>query len=477
MNLLNADTGTILLFNPEDNRLEPYAQFWGEHEDLCFWTALADDKGLTALCARENLKLYRRTAEEPVKYSSNTTSDATVIRLSSRAGMDRKCQESHVGARSVRELESIMIAPILCGDLFLGTLDIGSRRRAAFSADDENVLLLFARQVGLHVNSVRERRRLLNVFGEHNATDLARVIADQIPLDVGGKYCSIFVKRTPDETVLYATNELTLRNYKGEQPSYRDGEGFTGWVLENGEPLLIPGGPKCRTDNLPADLRSRGVEWKAKHRDQDERGKDYYEDAAYVGVPMFTVGGKVCGVIRVSECNRGSFTEDDVKCLRAHADALAYLLDLPEEVTGVPVAPRKVFLGHGQDRNAAACVRQFLQSQGVIVHRYDERAKAGKYPRDIVFDCIRECHAAVIVVTGDDELKNGERVARRNVAYELGMAHSHYGPLKTFVVQQRGTEECTNVKGMQVIYFDGNRTEECLEELREFMVRGGVLRT
>jgi GAF domain-containing protein len=476
INLLNGDTGTVFLYEPSDQKLIPYAQYWGAGQDMNFWLDARGQKGLTTLCAQQNLKLFTRRTGDPAPDLSRDAPSGAVIRVGSRAEMDRIRVEARPGIRNARQLQSIMIAPIVCGHFFLGTLDVGSTRRNAFSRDDERVLLLFARQVGLYVEHIRERRRLLDVFGQHNATNLARVITEQIPEDVNGAYCSIFVKKTADKAFLFATNELMLQDYD-EVPSYSAGEGFTGWVLKTGSVLRVPGGPNCRTENLPEDLVQQGVQWLGKHRDRDPRGKKYYTSAAFLAVPIMTRESKVVGVLRVSECRYGSFTKEDEKCLQAHADALGHLLEVPEEVTGIPVRRTgKVFLGYGRDLDTARCVSAFLKSIGLVVARYDEQAQAGKYARDIVLECMRGCDAAVILVTGD-EILDGMPIPRRNVAYEMGLAHGYFGTEKTFVLQQEDTEQFSNVLGLQVVLFHPHQITEKLDELKVYLERANIIRT
>lgn len=67
--------------------------------------------------------------------------------------------------------------------------------------------------------------------------------------------------------------------------------------------------------------------------------------------------------------------------------------------------------------------------------------------------------AAVIVMTADDRTKEGFGRARQNVIHEVGLFQGRYGFNRVILLQQVGTEDFSNIAGLQTIRF-GQRIEE-----------------
>jgi len=80
---------------------------------------------------------------------------------------------------------------------------------------------------------------------------------------------------------------------------------------------------------------------------------------------------------------------------------------------------------------------------------------------------------AILVMTGEDETKSGELRARQNVIHELGLFQEKLGFPKAIVLLEEGTEEFSNIHGInQIGYGKGNIRERFGEVLailkREF---------
>lgn len=473
MTLLNSNTGSIFLLSEDKSELRSFACEWGvKHEVRVAFPVEAD--GLIAKCARENLTHYRGQREVGQELDADDRPNAFMFYYGTREEIDSHGPPQIWWTREKRNLQSLMVIPITHGDELLGTLDIGSTHRHAYSPDDMHVLRLFAREIGLYVRQAEERQQLLRVFGENDSLELGRVLVREIPLHVEGRGCSIF-RIKGRQGVLFATDEFPVQGR--EDIFYEIGEGFTGWVLKSGKPLRIAAGPKCRTENLALDLRAQGIRWKGKYEESDPMRREYYESRPYLAVPVKNELGNVCGAIRISDRKSGSFTEDDQTVLQTFADCLGQLLRHAEFLADAetPGKQKHVFLGYGRNLDARQTIETFLEKNGLFVEYYDRDKEPGEYPFDILLRCIEKSDAAVILYTGDDTLESGERVGRRNVAYELGMAHRTFGRKRTLLLMEQRVEEPTNVLGMQVVFFNKGCLQDCFPQVREYLEKWGLL--
>ncbi|MEX2215138.1 MAG: PocR ligand-binding domain-containing protein [Phycisphaeraceae bacterium] len=487
MALLGGDTGSIFLSSEDGTHLQSQVRYWGGHAEGGVYFTLAGP-GTIALCARENYKSRNRL--KPL----DTPSDKSVSRLpalpycvrkNSRAELNATCDEQLPGIRDHRQLQSIIVVPIYYGDQLLGTLDVGSKRPNAFTADDEHILHLFALEIGFFVRKIRERHRLVQVFIRRNLSELIWSIAREAPSDVSGVGCSIFLRDDQGKAVLRATSEYDdsiIGNLE-----YAAGEGLTGWVFKSGRPLRIPSGPQCRTKNLPRDYVDHKAVWKGKlpANVSDDRvgnmpeGRSYYESRPFLAVPIRDRADVIQGVIRIPDRSKGEFTDDDLRFIQSYADYIGHMIGpSPEHRRRRRKEDSKaaVFLAYGHDISARDLMTSFVRGLDIEVNSYEEVKKAGRFPIDIVRECVEKSDAAIVLYTGDDLLKSQEiAVARRNVAYELGVAHWAFGPERTLILLEEGVEFPSNVDGMQVVRFNPRQLPHCYDEVRTYLERMGLI--
>jgi predicted nucleotide-binding protein len=475
LRLLNATTGTIFLLDEAKQSLKLTAHAWPQ--PITFELSMPlDGPGIAAKCAVENLRRYHGDLKKQYDAVSSTQSRACVIRAGTREEIDSHGDPLIPASRDVRALQSLLVVPITCGHELLGVMDVGCPRLGAYSADDEHVLRLIARQIGLHVRYTTDRQSLLSVFAENDPQHLGRVLAREIPRHVQGNGCSIFLKeKERNRATLFASDEFT--DEVKEEVYYEVGEGLTGWVLKTGRTLNLRAGPKCRTDNLPQVLKEGGLTWKGKYAQKHDRSRKYWEDRPYLAVPIRGDYASVAGVIRLSDRRSDSFTAADESMLQAFADCLGLVLRFAHTNAAVRAArrPKHVFLGYGHNPDAKRTIEEFIRTLPLVLESYETRTTPGQFPYNIVTSAVQESDAAVILYTGDDQLTGGQRIGRRNVAYELGLAHSAFGPTKTLLLLEEGVEEPTNIRGMQVVTFKTNALSAKLADIRDSLRRMHLL--
>jgi predicted nucleotide-binding protein len=81
------------------------------------------------------------------------------------------------------------------------------------------------------------------------------------------------------------------------------------------------------------------------------------------------------------------------------------------------------------------------------------------------------CTFAVLVQTGEDQASDGTVRARQNVVHEIGLFQGLLGFERVALVEQEGTESFSNIHGLQVIRFPGQKVEAAYYELDRMLVR------
>jgi len=138
----------------------------------------------------------------------------------------------------------------------------------------------------------------------------------------------------------------------------------------------------------------------------------------------------------------------------------------PEVETPKPT----VFIGHGGSSQWRDLKDHLQDQHGYEVMAYEVGARAGHTIRDILDDMLGRSSFAVLVMSAEDEDTEGKFHARPNVIHELGLFQGKLGFSRAVVLLEQGTQEFSNIYGIQQIrYGKGNIREtygEVLATLR-----------
>lgn len=142
----------------------------------------------------------------------------------------------------------------------------------------------------------------------------------------------------------------------------------------------------------------------------------------------------------------------------------------------LPPAPDKpkpkpiIFIGHGRSVQWKDLKDHLHEKHDYEVEAYEIGARAGHAIRDILEEMLGKTSFAILVMTGEDRTEDGEMRARQNVVHELGLFQGRLGFTKAIVLLEEGTEEFSNIHGInQIRYGKGNIKEtfgEVLATLR-----------
>ena len=208
---------------------------------------------------------------------------------------------------------SELAVPVQIEDRVLGVVNVESTQRDAFSAGDQELLAILASQAALALENARlheeehrqaEEMRILNQLSRRMSAslDLQATLEAIVAAADELIHCDLAEVSLWDE----GTQLLTLQAIRCEPDrslpvgcSYPKGEGYTGWLVEHRQPLLVPD-VDARHDIhihlLPGERPFK----------------------AYAGVPLLA-GEELVGTLVLVANTAGAFSPADMRLLQALA--------------------------------------------------------------------------------------------------------------------------------------------------------------
>jgi predicted nucleotide-binding protein with TIR-like domain len=135
----------------------------------------------------------------------------------------------------------------------------------------------------------------------------------------------------------------------------------------------------------------------------------------------------------------------------------------------------KIFIGHGGS-SAWRDLKDFLQDRlGLEWDEFNRVSIAGVANSARLSEMLKEAQFAFLVMTGEDETKDGKTQARMNVVHEAGLFQGRLGFTKAIILLEEGCEEFTNIQGLGQIRFPAGNIKQAFEEIRKVLEREGVI--
>lgn len=127
----------------------------------------------------------------------------------------------------------------------------------------------------------------------------------------------------------------------------------------------------------------------------------------------------------------------------------------------------KIFISHGHNELLKFKLKDFVQNK---LYRepliLSEMANNGLTIVEKLERASNYCNAAIILLTKDDETKDGGMRARQNVIHEIGFFQGKLGRKNVILLCEEGVEIFSNISGIVRISFSLNHFEETYEDLR-----------
>lgn len=170
----------------------------------------------------------------------------------------------------------------------------------------------------------------------------------------------------------------------------------------------------------------------------------------------------------------------EVKVSGQSTDSIELVFDVFEthrEKSAIPAQSPEapvVFIGHGRSSQWRDLKDHLVDKHGVRVEAYETGARAGHTIRDVLEAMAEESSFALLVLTGEDDQVDGSVHARPNVIHETGLFQGKLGFHRAIVLLEEGTQEFSNLAGIQQLRFSKNNIRETFGEVlatlrREFL--------
>ena len=130
-----------------------------------------------------------------------------------------------------------------------------------------------------------------------------------------------------------------------------------------------------------------------------------------------------------------------------------------------PPPPPVVFIGHGGSADWRDLKDHLQDKHKYSVQAYEVGTRAGHTIRDILDEMLSKSSFALLVMTAEDETATVTFNPRLNVVHELGLFQGKLGFSRAIVLLEDGTEEFSNIHGIQQIRFAKGRIRETFGEV------------
>lgn len=136
----------------------------------------------------------------------------------------------------------------------------------------------------------------------------------------------------------------------------------------------------------------------------------------------------------------------------------------------------KIFFGHGHSpiwKEFRDYVRDRLDLEW---DEFNREATAGYTTKERLDQMLDHAAFAFLVMTAEDQLADGTKVARGNVIHEVGLFQGRLGFRKAIVLLENGCDQFSNIHGITQIRFDSANTAAKFDEIRQTLEREGILK-
>ncbi len=134
-----------------------------------------------------------------------------------------------------------------------------------------------------------------------------------------------------------------------------------------------------------------------------------------------------------------------------------------------------VFIGHGSSP-AWRDLKDLVQDRLKLPYEeFNRVSAAGLANTERLSEMLDNAAMAFLVMTAEDEQKDGKMNARLNVVHEAGLFQGRLGFRKAIVLLEEGCEEFSNIHGLGQIRFPKGDIGARFEKIREVLEREGTV--
>ena len=134
-----------------------------------------------------------------------------------------------------------------------------------------------------------------------------------------------------------------------------------------------------------------------------------------------------------------------------------------------------IFIGHGRSQ-LWRVLKDFIQDRlGLLCDEFNRVPIAGVTNPARLAEMMDSAGMAFLVLTAEDEDKDGKLHARENVIHEAGLFQGRLGFLRAIVLLEEGCEQFSNIDGLGQLRFPKGAIEATFEDVRRVLEREGLI--
>jgi len=119
----------------------------------------------------------------------------------------------------------------------------------------------------------------------------------------------------------------------------------------------------------------------------------------------------------------------------------------------LPPAPH-IFIGHGRAGDWRDLKDHLHEKHHYSVETYETGARAGHAIRDVLDEMMNSATFAILVLTAEDEMADGQLRPRENVVHETGLFQGRLGWRRAIMLVENGVEPFSNIAGITQLRYD-----------------------
>lgn len=134
-----------------------------------------------------------------------------------------------------------------------------------------------------------------------------------------------------------------------------------------------------------------------------------------------------------------------------------------------------VFIGHGRSQQWRE-LKDFLKDRLALRPiEFNHVSAAGVGTVERLSEMLDSSMFAFVIMTAEDELKDGEMIARQNVIHEAGLFQGRLGFRRAIVLVEDGCAEFSNISGLGQIRYPKGKISAAFEEVRAVLEREAII--
>lgn len=120
----------------------------------------------------------------------------------------------------------------------------------------------------------------------------------------------------------------------------------------------------------------------------------------------------------------------------------------------MPSTRPAIVIGHGRNPSWRDLLEHLRDKQHFEVESFETEERANHTIPDVIKQLGSHANLAILVLTGEDEMKDGSKHPRLNVVQELGKFQERFGNNKTIILVETGVTIPSNNSGIVYISFE-----------------------